>query len=258
MVDNTQENRQILGEKAVNYMNYCLYNAAHHGTGGAAIFGGQNIYGKTGTTSNNRDRWFCGYTGHYTAAVWVGYDQPETLNVGTNPAAILWRKVMQPIHKGLPTTNLFDANAFRTVAVCLDSGKLATNACHNDLRGINRVAYVNVYPGDEPEGTCDKHVQVEYCYSGGGVANEYCALYGDVGITSLVKLTDGEIASIRSARKVGLSEVYSIDNYVYREAGGWNGFHGDLYQTAGTPYIQCHVHTGGPVEDTSDDFFENW
>ena len=254
VVDNTQETRQVLGEKAVNYINYCLYNAAHNGTGGAAVFTGQNIYGKTGTTSNNRDRWFCGYTGHYTAAVWVGYDQPETLNVGTNPAALLWRKVMQPIHQGLPRTTLYNANAFRTVAVCLDSGKQATNACYNDVRGINRVAYVNVYPGDEPDGFCDKHVQVEYCYDGGGVANEYCYHQGNVGVASLVKLTDGEIASIRSARSVGLSAEYYLDSYVYRIAGGWYGFHGDLYHTDGEHYLTCQIHGSGSEED----FFEDW
>jgi len=257
VVDNTQESRKILSEKAVNYMNYCLYNAAHHGTGGAAIFAGQNIYGKTGTTSSNRDRWFCGFTGHYTGAVWVGYDQPEQVPAGTNPAAILWRKVMQPIHKGLPRTTMYDANAFRTVAVCLDSGLQATNACYNDVRGINRVAYANVYPGDEPEGFCDKHVQVEYCYEGGGVANEYCSHYGSVGTASLVKLTAGEIASIRSARNVGLSPEYYMDSYVYREDGGWYGFHGDLHQTDGAPYLTCQIH-GAYYEEEENDFFENW
>ena len=30
--------------------------------------------GKTGTTSNNYDYWFCGYTPYYTASVWTGYD----------------------------------------------------------------------------------------------------------------------------------------------------------------------------------------
>ncbi len=262
VVDNTQDSRQILGEKAVNYINYCLYNAAHNGTGGAAIFGGQKIYGKTGTTSNNRDRWFCGYTGHYTAAVWMGYDQPEQMNVGTNPAAILWRKVMQPIHKGLGSTTLYDTNAMRSVAVCLDSGLLATNACHNDVRGINRVAYAYVYPGDEPDGTCDKHVQVEYCYGGHGVATDYCSLYGDVGVASLVKLTDGEVASIRSARGVGLDANFYSDAYVYYEGGTWTGFRGDSYNPDGTPYLQCTIHGHAPSDgddDQYDDFFgDDW
>ena len=162
---------------------------------------------------------------------------------------------MQHIHQGLPKTTMFDAKAFRTVAVCLDSGKQATNACYNDLRGINRVAYVNVYPGDEPDGFCDKHVQVEYCNEGGGVATPYCP---GSGVASLVKLTDGEIASIRSARGVGLSAEHCIDNYVYREAGGWYGFHGNLHNPEGLPYKPCQVHTAAPEPEVPEDFFEDW
>lgn len=243
VVDNTQDSRQILSEKTVDYVNYCLYNAANHGTGGAAIFGGQSIAGKTGTTSSNRDRWFCGYTTHYTAAVWVGYDQPEQIHLGTNPAAQMWKKVMQPIHEGLPNEALYNGNAFRTVAVCLDSGLLATDACRSDVRGIDRVVYVNVYPGDEPQGTCDKHVQMEYCISGGGVATEYCSMFPDANVAarSLVKLNSGEVDEIRSAIGVGLNGVYVSDGYVYYQDGSWHGFSGN-YGSNDQPYLVCPIH----------------
>lgn len=243
VVDNTQDSRQILSEKTVDYVNYCLYNAANHGTGGAAIFGGQSIAGKTGTTSSNRDRWFCGYTTHYTAAVWVGYDQPEQIHVGTNPAAQMWKKVMQPIHEGLPNEALYNGNAFRTVAVCLDSGLLATDACRSDVRGIDRVVYVNVYPGDEPQGTCDKHVQMEYCVSGGGVATEYCSMFPDANVQarSLVKLNSAEVDEIRSAIGVGLNGVYASDGYVYYQDGTWRGFSGS-YANNDQPYLVCPIH----------------
>ena len=245
VVDNTQDNRKILSSKTVDYMNYCLYNAATRGTGSAAIFNGQTIAGKTGTTSNNRDRWFCGYTAHYTAAVWVGYDHPEQINISTaNPAALLWRKVMQPIHSGLPNEGLYNGGAFRSVNICLDSGKLATAACYNDVRGINRVVAVNVYPGDEPDETCDKHVQVEYCVTGGGVANEYCHLYGDADITarSLVKLTQAEVNEIRAAEGFGLVEEYLRSNYVWLTDGYWYGFHGTSNRGLEAHYVICPVH----------------
>jgi len=73
-----------------------------------------------------------------------------------------------------------------------------------------------------------------------------------------VKLTDGEIASIRSARNVGLSPEYYTNAYVYREAGGWYGFHGDLYHTDGLPYLQCQIHGAYIVEEEEEDFFEDW
>nr|MBQ8243665.1 transglycosylase domain-containing protein [Oscillospiraceae bacterium] len=245
VVDNTQDSRKILSEKTVNYMNYCLYNAANHGTGGAAIFNGQTIAGKTGTTSSNRDRWFCGYTGHYTGAVWVGYDQPEQINIGTNPAAQLWRKVMQPIHEGLPKQALYDASKFRSVGICLDSGKLATNACRLDARGKDeRVVYVNVYNEDVPTESCDKHIQVEYCVTGGGVANDYCSRFPNTKVEarSLVKMTQAEVNEIRSAANVGLVDTYLHDGYVYYLDGEWHGFSGNSNKNTDLPYRICPKH----------------
>lgn len=263
VVDNTQDSRKILSDKTVDYMNYCLYNAANYGTGGAAIFGGQYIAGKTGTTSSNRDRWFCGYTTHYTAAVWVGYDQPEQINLGTNPAAQLWKKVMQPIHEGLPAQGLYNGNAFQSVTVCLDSGKLATPACNNDIRG-GRTVSVNVYSSDVPSETCDKHVQVEYCVTGGGVATEYCSMFADAEISarSLVKLTQEEVDEIKAARNVGLNDLYTMDGYVYYLGeDGWHGFFGNANDGIEAPYVVCPLHNEqtwleyGYDEDDDDDFY---
>ena len=248
ILDNTQESRKVLSDKTVTYINYTLYNAANYGTGGAAIFGGQAIAGKTGTTSSNRDRWFCGYTSHYTAAVWCGYNIPEQIHLNTNPAAQLWKKVMQPIHTGLAYENLYNANAMQSVSICLDSGKVATAACYNDARGIQRVVDVMCYPEDIPNGTCDKHVSVHYCVTGGGVAGEYCSLFPDAEVTtrSLVKLTRAEIEEIKMAGGSGLVEAYLNSGYVYYvdengEGLPWNGFYGGTGAEA--PYHICTVHT---------------
>lgn len=256
ILDNTQEEKKILDDKAVNYMNYCLYNAANSGTGGAALFPGQHIAGKTGTTSSNRDRWFCGYTSHYTAAVWCGYNLPEEIrltgNMG-NPAARLWRKVMQPIHSGLSNEGLYNGSVFKTVGVCLDSGLLATAACQNDIRGIGRVQYANVYPGDEPQGTCNKHVPMNYCITGGGVATDWCYKFAeyeavDIQNLSLVKMTPEEVEEIRKAMNVGLVDSYYNDSYVYLvdENGNplpWHGFHNDRNLDLSVPYLPCPLHT---------------
>ena len=270
VVDNEQESRKILSQKTVDYMNYCLFNAANNGTGGAAIFAGQNIAGKTGTTSSNRDRWFCGYTTHYTAAVWCGYDIPEQIYLtgsSANPAARLWKAVMQPIHDGLPREGLYNGNAFHSVGVCLDSGKKATAACSADVRGLERVVYVNVYDGDEPEGTCDKHIQVDYCVTGGGVATDYCYMFSDAQIESrsLVKLTQAEVDEIKAADGFGLNDIYTANYYVYLidsdgNPASWHGFYNNLNNGVDAPYIMCPLHNqssweeyqpGGTEEDTT-------
>ncbi len=251
VLDNTQDSKKVLSDKTVNYMNYCLFYAANTGTGGAAVFPGMSIAGKTGTTSSNRDRWFCGYTGHYTAAVWCGYDKPEQIHLTgntNNPAARLWRMVMQPVHEGLPNLGLFNGNAFQTVGVCRDSGLIATAACKADARGIDRVSYANCYPEDRPNGTCNKHVSMEYCVTGEGVATEYCHLFAqheDVKIEarSLVKLDKDEVEEIKRASRYGLYDVYSEDGYVYYVDGPWHGFSGNLNPSSYEHYLICTKHT---------------
>ena len=51
--------------------------------------------GKTGTTSNSYDLWFCGMTPYYTASVWFGYDSNITVN--TNNHKDMWRDIMDKI-----------------------------------------------------------------------------------------------------------------------------------------------------------------
>ena len=68
------------------------------GTGVRAKIGGRDLAGKTGTTSDYRDAWFVGYTGGFTAAVWVGRDDNtpmKRVTGGATPADI-WRAFMVP------------------------------------------------------------------------------------------------------------------------------------------------------------------
>ena len=254
--DNEQDSREILSEKAVTYTNYCLTNAVSSGTGGGAYFYGTQIAGKTGTTSSSRDRWFCGYTSYYAAAVWVGYDQPEVISLSYNPAARLWKQVMEPIHKGLEYSSLYSTNKMMSVSVCLDSGLLATEACNADVRtadGINRVQTVLVYPEDKPTKVCTKHVMMDVC-SGGGVATEYCQKFAEVNSAvqiekkALLKLTESELYEIQRAVPYGLTSEYTRDDYIYLtddrgEDATFRGVRNDVNRNLYVPYLVCTEHS---------------
>lgn len=79
-----------------------LQAAVRGGTGNMAYFSSTAIAGKTGTTSNDQDRYFTGFSRYYVAAVWTGYKYPAQMHFYSNPAALIWKSVMSRIHEGLP------------------------------------------------------------------------------------------------------------------------------------------------------------
>ena len=256
VIDNTQDSEQILSEKTVTYMNYCLDNVANTDVGDV------DVYGKTGTTSDNKDSWFCGFTGYYTAAVWCGYDTPEEINlVGdyTNPASRLWYKVMEPLHEDKEDVLLYDYYGMSRADICLDSGLLATDACRKDIRtelyNLDRVDYFRAYSEDLPTESCDKHILVDYCVTGGGVCNEYCSQFDDVKIEkrSLLKLTQEEIDELLKAKPYNLESEYLVDDYIYLvnrngTPGDFTGLKNNINKdkngkSLNVPYKVCTVHT---------------
>ena len=263
VLTNEQETEQILSKKTVDYIDYCLTGVITGGTGGTAKISGQTVAGKTGTTSSSKDRWFCGYTGYYTAAVWCGYDQPEVIrlkNSSGNPAARLFSKVLTPVHAGLAKKSLYSNSNFSSYSVCLHSGGSAGSACAKDLlaklHGVDAVDSAYAYSGDGPKSACKKHVLVDYCTTGGGVATDYCSKFEDAKIESvaLVKLTADEIEDIRMASKHGLNSAYTDDRYVYFVGSNgsdkdWHGFDGKANADVKAPYIVCPLHTKKAWED---------
>ena len=101
LLDNQPETIQAFSANTAHVMTYMLQNAVNRGTGTEAYLGIMPVAGKTGTTTDAKDRWFVGCTPYYVAAVWTGYDQPEYIRVSGNPAAQIFRKVMRPLHEGL-------------------------------------------------------------------------------------------------------------------------------------------------------------
>ena len=102
ILDNQPQTIRAFSQETARTMTYMLNNAATYGTGSESRLSNMPVAGKTGTTTSNRDRWFCGYTPYYTCAVWTGYDTPETMSFSGNPATQIWQKVMSAIHADLP------------------------------------------------------------------------------------------------------------------------------------------------------------
>ena len=111
---NEQTEKEIYKESAAREMTNILESVVTGGTGKGLAVDNQPTAGKTGTTNDNKDGWFCGYTPYYTTAVWVGYDMPRTLpglSGATYPGEI-WKSFMNVIHSGLEHKDFMNAQQF--------------------------------------------------------------------------------------------------------------------------------------------------
>ena len=123
-----------MSEKTAYDVISMMRDAVSYGTGTMASFSGMQVAGKTGTTgaSTTTDRWFVGCTPYYVGAVWFGYDIPKSLSgFSSNPAALAWKKVMQPVHKDLEYKSFEQPGNTVSVMVCRESGQRANPDCQH-------------------------------------------------------------------------------------------------------------------------------
>ena len=122
---------RVLTEAEADQITYCLRQVVEGGTGTSAKIG-KPAAGKTGTTQDNKDAWFVGYTPTLTAAVWMGY--ADKLPDGTLPTmnedsavsrshglrgvtggslpAEIWQKFMRDVTDGVDTGTFEEPRGF--------------------------------------------------------------------------------------------------------------------------------------------------
>lgn len=137
-------------------------------------FPGLEVCGKTGSTNDNKDNYYCGYTPDYTVCCWYGYDNNKTIVSTSNPATEVWNSVMRKIYEyheanNIPYTLKFTvpADVVTDVEYCSISGQKPCDACRADLGVMNgemKVIYNDgVYTKDTvPTEECTCHIMVNY------------------------------------------------------------------------------------------------
>jgi penicillin-binding protein 1A len=113
---NTPASVPVTDERYAHEMTYMLRHVVTNGTGLRADPGDRVAAGKTGTSQDNRDAWFVGYTANETMGVWFGNDDnsPTRGAAGGNFAAIAWRDYMRASQKGVPAAPLPGAEGEET------------------------------------------------------------------------------------------------------------------------------------------------
>ena len=167
------ESERILSVETAAIMTKLLEGVVESGTSSSITL--QNLCacaGKTGTTQNDNDRWFIGYTPSLVCGVWCGYEYPEALE-GRNLCTNIWNTVMRSIVTQRGEKREFDLpNTVIRATYCRDSGELLAQACQKDPRG-HRVETGWFTAETLPKTLCQCHVLCEVCTSG-GICHGHC------------------------------------------------------------------------------------
>lgn len=136
----TNEAPQIISPQTAYIMTSILQDAIRTGTGKKALeLNRQDLAGKTGTTNNKMDAWYTGYNQSLVTSVWVGFDEPRTLQeYGSQAALPIWMKFMGSALKDVPEINPEQPRGIVSVRIDPYSGLLARPGQQNAVFEIFR------------------------------------------------------------------------------------------------------------------------
>nr|VFJ49833.1 MAG: penicillin-binding protein 1A [Candidatus Kentron sp. DK] len=144
---------RVISAQSIWLMNSMLRDVIQRGTGRrAGKLGRTDLAGKTGTTNDQKDAWFCGFSPRLAATAWVGFDQNRPLGqheTGGRAALPMWVGFMGKALDGVPETRLEPPDGLVTVRIDSETGKRARSHQPDTLFETFRVENVPEYLSSE-------------------------------------------------------------------------------------------------------------
>jgi penicillin-binding protein 1A len=139
--DNTKyiDIEKVYNSESIDMTLECMKGVVSNGSGKAAAISGRDIAGKTGTTSDNKDSWFVGFTPQLVTLVWVGNDN-NTSMIGASGGGIcapIWKKYMVNALSKYPTKKFNRVETWKSKAVIVNP---------NSSNNVNPVVITEVTP----------------------------------------------------------------------------------------------------------------
>lgn len=177
LLENKQKKAQVMKESTAWLLTSAMQDVVKIGTGTAANLTGVDmpVAGKTGSTSDYYDLWFCGFTPYYTASIWSGCDINKTQTDKTYQKKI-WKKIMEQIvtAKEEQRKEFTKPDSIVTAKICTKSGKLAVEGVCDQYEGGNTIKTEYFAKGTEPTEKCDVHIKANICTKSGELATDKC------------------------------------------------------------------------------------
>lgn len=230
LLENKTETKRVFSKETAEIMNQLLMRVTESGTAKQVSLGNiVDTAGKTGTSGNDKDRIFVGYTPYLTAGIWCGYPSKEK-SIGTQNISHLeiWDDVMREIHEIIlgkeEQIKSFSCEGLMRLPFCKDSGNMFSVSCMHDPRG-SRLDYGYFTWDNKPCGVCKRHVLCAYDALTGAVATDGCpreflklvALL-DISERSFPKeicITDAEYVARKVEKGTRLGDSYDIPYFIY-------------------------------------------
>ena len=108
ILEKKTEGKQVYDEGVAWIMTDILRTTVSRGIASGASIGVQPVGGKTGTTSDNYDIWFAGFTPQYSAAIWMGNDVNIEMSSGSGKTANTWAEIMRQVCADIPYASFRD------------------------------------------------------------------------------------------------------------------------------------------------------
>lgn len=169
--------KQVMKATTAWLLTDAMHDVVTKGTGTSANLSGMRVAGKTGTTSDNLDLWFAGFTPYYTAAIWTGYDKNDRTAYGSSYHKKMWKKIMQEVHKGLSNKDFTRPSGITSVTICTKCGKKAVDGLCSNAYGAEHGRFVRTEyfaSGTIPTEYCTCHQKIKVCTVTGHLASEFC------------------------------------------------------------------------------------
>jgi penicillin-binding protein 1A len=163
--------KRVMSEQTAWLMTNMLQTVVSSGTGTNAKVPNMPTGGKTGTTEELKDSWFCGLTPNYSGAVWMGFDDPTPMPdvFGGGYPALMFKAMMTKANEGVKAGDWLMPNNIVQVNVCSKSGQLPSAKCPQD----DIVSEFSLQ-SSVPTETCSVHQTVVICKESGQLAGKYC------------------------------------------------------------------------------------
>ncbi len=142
ILENKEQSERAMSEGTSVVMRKLLETVVSSGTASGYGISGFKTFAKTGTTSDNYDRWFVGGTPYYVAAVWYGYDTNKEISASGNPAGKIFKKIMGEAHEDLKKKSFKDSSEVVSRKYCAESGFIASDVCAKVAYGYYRKSRV--------------------------------------------------------------------------------------------------------------------